>query len=304
MVSLIDRRHAPPGIGTVQRVFRSLALQGHHELRLAVAEITENGIGKLSIDFNEPFAGNGVPLAAICRAGVAEQRAEEIGQEVGKDLLFLERISTTGRNQFRPMRQLRAEPRHMGGQLECHQVRTENVGTKQRFGFNRHGRPSPGIGQRHPFPRNIAAESTILPRSRGHVHVFGVGARPSDSALPFPIRQGQILSDSKLVHRPLPLMPVERISLLILNDGVSDASHGIGLECLEFSEREIGEKLVLGSTVGSISEGHRVVLDCPGFPPAQSYHIFPGKQPKTAFSRIALHSDAGLMIIVGSVLPR
>ena len=130
VVALIDRRDSPPGIGTVQRVFRSLPLQGHHKLRLAIAEVTENGIGKLPIDLDEPFAGNGVAIASICRAGVAEQRAEEIGQEVGKDLLLLERISAPGRNQFRPMHQRRTKPLHMGRQLKCHQIRTENVRAK------------------------------------------------------------------------------------------------------------------------------------------------------------------------------
>ena len=55
----------------------------------------------------------------------------------------------------------------------------------------------------------------------------------------------------KFLRGPFPLVAVEGIPDLILNHGVLNPVHGnIGLECLEFIGRQIGEKLVFGLAVG------------------------------------------------------
>ena len=61
----------------------------------------------------------------------------------------------------------------------------------------------------------------------------------------------RILGDPKFLSSPFSLVAVEGIPDLILNHGVLDAVNGdIGLECLEFFGRKIGEKLVFGLAVG------------------------------------------------------
>ena len=103
------------------------------------AEVAQNGVGKLAFHLDVLLAGNGVARAAVRRAGVAEQLAKEVGQEVGQDFLFLERVGLARREQVGPVLQLRAEGVNMGRQLETGKMRAENVGAEQRFGFDGHG---------------------------------------------------------------------------------------------------------------------------------------------------------------------
>src|SRR5271157_1065822 len=60
-------------------------------------------------------------------------------------------------------------------------------------------------------------------------------------------------------------MAVEGIPFFVLNDGVLDAVNGdVGFQRLVLFGRQIGEELVFGFTVlGSVSDGHRIALDCP-----------------------------------------
>ena len=54
------------------------------------AEVAQNGVGELALHLDVLLAGKRVARAAVRRAGVAEQLAKEVGQEVGQDFLFLE----------------------------------------------------------------------------------------------------------------------------------------------------------------------------------------------------------------------
>lgn len=112
-------------------------------MRMAVAEVAHHGVGELAVYLDVPLAGDRVPLAAVRRAGVAKQFAEKVGEEVGQDLLFLEGVGATRGNQLPPMPQLRTLRRHVGGQLERRQVRSEDIGAEQRLGFNGHGGEPP-----------------------------------------------------------------------------------------------------------------------------------------------------------------
>ena len=103
------------------------------------AEVAQNGVGKLALHLDVLLAGNGVARAAVRRAGVAEQLAKEVGQEVGQDFLFLEGVRLARREQVGPVLQLGAEGVNVGRQLESRKVRAENIGAEQRLGFDGHG---------------------------------------------------------------------------------------------------------------------------------------------------------------------
>jgi hypothetical protein len=85
------------------------------------------------------FTGNGVARAAVRRASVAEKPAKKVGQEVRQDLLLLEPVGLLRSEQFGPVRQLRAECGDVFRERECRQMGTQDIGTEQGFGFNRHG---------------------------------------------------------------------------------------------------------------------------------------------------------------------
>ena len=84
-------------------------------------------------------------LGPLCRAlesraGVAEQADEEIGEEVGEDLLLFEPLGATAGQHIGPVIERRAAIGHVGRQVERPKLLPQNVGTKQRFGFGGHGR--------------------------------------------------------------------------------------------------------------------------------------------------------------------
>ena len=49
------------------------------------------------------FAGKGVGVGGLGRARVAEQAAEDVGQEVGEQGGFLERVGAAGSDEFGPV---------------------------------------------------------------------------------------------------------------------------------------------------------------------------------------------------------
>lgn len=77
--------------------------------------------------------------AAVGRAGIAEQLAEKIGQEVGEYLLLFEAVGLARRKQIGPVRELGPQRVNVGRQLETGKMSAENVGAEQRFGFDGHG---------------------------------------------------------------------------------------------------------------------------------------------------------------------
>jgi hypothetical protein len=80
-----------------------------------------------------------IPRLAISRASIAQHAAKEIGQEVGQDLLLFEAVCATRREKLGPMAQLRRGGLDAVGQVEGRQVRAKNIGSEERFGFERQG---------------------------------------------------------------------------------------------------------------------------------------------------------------------
>ena len=138
-VALIDCRHAAAGEGTVQRVERPLALQGHDEPLVAFPEVAQHGIGELAVHLDVLLAGNGMPVGIVGGAGVAQDAAKYVGQKVAQDLLFLEPIGLPRRQHIGPLAENRPVFLYGLGQLKGFQVRAEGIGPKQRLGFDRQG---------------------------------------------------------------------------------------------------------------------------------------------------------------------
>ena len=101
-VALIDGRHLAAREGPVERVFRSLALNGHDEPPVAGGELAEHGVGELAVHLNVFLAGERVAVLVVDRPGVAEDSAEDVGEEVGKEFLLFERFGLRGPEQPGP----------------------------------------------------------------------------------------------------------------------------------------------------------------------------------------------------------
>ena len=49
---------------------------------LVLLESAEHSIGNFAVHLDVPFAGNGVPVCRFGRAGLAEQAAKNVGEEI------------------------------------------------------------------------------------------------------------------------------------------------------------------------------------------------------------------------------
>ena len=102
-IALIHGRHATTGKGAVERVERSLALQGDDEPLVAVAEVAQHGVGELAVHLDVLFAGYGVPFGIVGGTGVIQHAAEHVVEEVAQDFLFLEPVGLAGRQHVGPL---------------------------------------------------------------------------------------------------------------------------------------------------------------------------------------------------------
>ena len=80
-----------------------------------------------------------VAVLVVDRPGVAEHPAEDVGEEVGEDLLLLERVGLGRPEQPSPAAEGLPHARYVAGQIEAGKARAENVGAEERLGFDGHG---------------------------------------------------------------------------------------------------------------------------------------------------------------------
>src|SRR5207253_8663711 len=92
-----------------------------------------------AVDLDILFAREGVALAVVHHARIAEQAAEDFGQEIVQELMFLKLIGLARGEQLGPARQCGPVRLHALRQRERGQVRPQNIGTKQRLGFDGQG---------------------------------------------------------------------------------------------------------------------------------------------------------------------
>ena len=95
-VTLIDCGHLAPAEGDFERVASALALDGDDEFGLVVSVVSEHGIRPLPVHLHDIFPGHGVGVTGTDGAGVAKQRAKDVSQEIGQELLFIELVRSAG----------------------------------------------------------------------------------------------------------------------------------------------------------------------------------------------------------------
>ena len=78
-------------------------------------KVSDHCIGVFAVDLDILFTREGVALAVVHDAGIAEQAAEDFGQEVVEELMFLELIGLARGKQLGPARE--------GGPVRLHALR-------------------------------------------------------------------------------------------------------------------------------------------------------------------------------------
>ena len=102
-IGLVHGGHAPPGKGVLQGVAGAFAFEDGDELLLALLEAAQDGIGDLAVHLDVAFAGEGEGVGGGGGAGVAEQAAEDFGEEVRQQRSFLEIVGAAGGDKAGPM---------------------------------------------------------------------------------------------------------------------------------------------------------------------------------------------------------
>ncbi|MBI3864909.1 MAG: hypothetical protein HY290_23785 [Planctomycetia bacterium] len=105
---------------------------------MLAVEIAQDGVGDFAVDLDVPFAADRVTGLRVGGSSVSEQRDEKVGQKIGENFLFVEVVDAAASDQVGPMVELRAQARDVIRQLKARQVRSENVRTKERLGFDGH----------------------------------------------------------------------------------------------------------------------------------------------------------------------
>lgn len=100
-IALIDRRHLAASVGNIKRIPDPLALQRDHEFAVSV-EFAQDGIGVFAIHFDVLLAGERVAVRSGSWAGIPQQGAKEVSQEIGQELFFGQLVRLRRRDQTLP----------------------------------------------------------------------------------------------------------------------------------------------------------------------------------------------------------
>ena len=106
---------------------------------MAGGELAEHGVGELAVHLNVLLAGEAVAVFVVNRPVVAENPAEDVGEEVGEEFLLLERVGLGRPEQPGPAAEGLPHSRYVAGQIEAGKARAENVGAEKRLCFYGHG---------------------------------------------------------------------------------------------------------------------------------------------------------------------
>ena len=137
-IGLVHGGHAPPRKRAVQRIAGALAFEDGDELLLVLLEAAQDGIGDLAVHLDVAFAGKGEGVRRSGRAGVAEQAAEDVGEEVREQGGFLEIVRAAGGDEAGPVLEFGLPVRHALRQVEGPHLLAEDFRVEERFGFERH----------------------------------------------------------------------------------------------------------------------------------------------------------------------
>jgi len=97
------------------RVGPSLSVPRRH---VSAVEFAHHGVGELAVDFDVFFAADRVPRSAVGRARVSQEGDEIIGQEIAKNLLFVEAVNAAAGDQAGPVIEPRADGLDVRGKLK------------------------------------------------------------------------------------------------------------------------------------------------------------------------------------------
>jgi hypothetical protein len=166
---MVHGGHAPAGERAVQRVAGALAFHDGDELLLILLEAAQDGIGDLAVHFDVPVAGKGegvgrfggagagemgimgvMRVRRANRAGVAEQAAEDVGEEVREQGGFLELVGATGGDEAGPVFEFGLSGGGLLGQDERPHLLAQDFRVEERFGFEGHlpGDSVSGVGRK------------------------------------------------------------------------------------------------------------------------------------------------------------
>jgi hypothetical protein len=107
------------------------------------------------------FSRVGVGLGCLGWAAVTEEAVEEVGEEVGRQAAFLERVDTAGSNQVGPVLELGLPVLHALQQVGRPHLLAQDFWVEERFGFGCHlpGDKEGGAGKKPSvFLRGLNAE--------------------------------------------------------------------------------------------------------------------------------------------------
>ncbi len=105
---------------------------------LVLLEAAQDGIGELPVHLDVAFAGKRVGVGGLGRAGVAEQPAEDVGQEVGEQGGFLELVSPAGGDEAGPVLEFGLPGGGLLWQDERPHLLAQDFRVEERFGFEGH----------------------------------------------------------------------------------------------------------------------------------------------------------------------
>ena len=169
---MVHGGHAPAGERAVQPVAGALAFHDGDELHLILLEAAQDGIGDLAVHLDAPCAGKGegvgrfggagagemgvmgimgvMRVRRANRAGVAEQAAEDVGEEVREQGGFLELVGATGGDEAGPVFEFGLSGGGLLGQDERPHLLAQDFRVEERFGFEGHlpGDSVSGVGRK------------------------------------------------------------------------------------------------------------------------------------------------------------
>jgi len=154
---LLRASHAPPGERAVQGIAGALAFRDRDKLLIAFLEAAHDGVGDLAVHLDMAFAGKGegvrggsragaremgimevMSVGGPDRAGVAEQAAKGVGEEIREQGGFLELVGAAGSDEAGPVLEFGLPVPHAIRKIEAPHLLTQDFRVEERFGFEGH----------------------------------------------------------------------------------------------------------------------------------------------------------------------
>src|SRR5882724_6909206 len=137
-IGLVHGGHAPPGKRAIQRIAGALAFEDRDEFFFILLEATEHGVRDLAVHFDVALAGKGEGVRRSGGAGVSEQAAKDVSEEIREQSGFLEIIRAAGSDEGGPMLEFGLPVFHRLREAEGPYLLTDDLRVKEGLGFDSH----------------------------------------------------------------------------------------------------------------------------------------------------------------------